>query len=874
MVKPSATTTAAQTKLVNLMPIENTFRFFPFKKSITPFIVIILLGLIFNLTSLHNEYALDDGIIIHQNDHVIKGLSGIKGILTKDAYESFYRRMNASDQLAGGRYRPLSVVTFAIEQEIIGAYPENGLYPGGCWDQNKDGVNQPEEDVNNDGVFNEVDCQVKGAHFRHFINIITYIIGILVFFLFMRNYIFRSNHDLAFLAAILFLMHPIHTEAVANVKSRDELVSLIFISLTFFYSFRYIDYQRYLKEESFISKLADSTRQIIFLLIAALVAFLAFYIVVINKFALGVYIGVPTLGILGLLLYTAFITFYKQHKLSKTLVLAWAAVNMLLALLSKEYAVVLIALIPVALYVFHYVDFDYKTFVKSPDFILFLKIFGSFMLCAFLMLYLKRDYDIHFRPGQKAMTSFWLFPFIYLFLGIFAFADKKKRSFSILMSWHFFIVLFCLGMRLVAVKLKPGVPDTELLNNPYLLANGEERFMTKALVLLKYFCLCWFPHPLTSDYSFNTIIYRHFTSWDSILSIVLHLTLAYMGFKLVLKKHILGFAIATYFGFLLMVGNILMDIGATMGERLLFHSTIGFVIGFAWLILKGFDNLPKLTFAAKRAVFLIFIFILSFLYCIKCWERNWDWKNDISLFLKDVEIIPNSVLVLGNAGARYIDLSSTTTYMDNPYDSTLVQLKELKKNPRIIDYGLIEKAGFALKSHIGSIEVYHVDSANQELFNKKRVAFLEKGIKYLKHAVSLHPRYVNGYLNLGLGSFQLGKDRDAIYFWKMAENLYPNNPYLTSYYNVFTNETTQRGIRLANAGQIDQALFELNKAVALKRDNAEIYYNMGAISFRAQRYGFAKYYWDECLKYNPNHPNAKEAIKSIIPVANVKPIKG
>ena len=117
--------------------LKNTFHFFPFKNQKAPFIVIALLGLIFNLTTLNNEYALDDGIIIHQNDWVIKGTAGIKGILTKDAYESFYRRMNATDQLAGGRYRPLSVVSFALEQEIIGAYPKTGLYPAQCWDTNE-----------------------------------------------------------------------------------------------------------------------------------------------------------------------------------------------------------------------------------------------------------------------------------------------------------------------------------------------------------------------------------------------------------------------------------------------------------------------------------------------------------------------------------------------------------------------------------------------------------------------------------------------------------------------------------------------------------------------------------------------------------------
>ncbi len=785
--------------------LKNTFRFFPFKNQKAPIIVIILLGLIFNITSLNNEYALDDGIIIHQNDHVIKGLSGIKGIMTKDAYESFYRRMNATDQLAGGRYRPLSVVSFAIEQEFIGAY-KTGLYPSktdatnfNCWDLNENNVNDPEEDLNNDGVFNEVDCQVKGASLRHFVNIITYILGVILLFLFFRNYIFKDNHDLAFLTALIFLMHPIHSEAIANVKSRDEIFSLIFISLTFFYSFKYM-----------------------------------------------------------------------EDKKVKTLF--WASFNFLLALLAKEYAVVLLGLMPVALYVFSKLDIDFKTYFKSPEFKQIVYIGATFMVCAILMLYLKRDFDIHAKPGQKASTGFWLFPFVFLFVGVFLLGANKKKDYITLMGWQFFIVLFYLGMRLVAVKLKPGVPDTEILNNPYLLATGEERFMSKAYVLLKYLQLCIFPYKLSSDYSYNTIEYRHFTSWDSILSIVLHLGLAYAGFKLVLKKHILGFAIAVYFAFLLMIGNILMDIGATMGERLLFHSTIGFAIAFAWFILKGVDKLPSsMTIKTKQVVLISLLGVMTFLYGCKVWERNWDWKNDITLFLKDVETMPNSVLVLGNAGARYIDLSDTKTYVSNPYDTTLVQLKDLSKKEGEDTDGILDKMSHALKPKFGSIETYHVDSVDAVAFKRKRTAFLEKGLKYLKHAIDLHPRYVNGYLNLGLGSYKLGRDRDALYYWKHAEKLYPNNPYLKNYYIVFYNDLLNRGYQKAQRGQLDSAIYELNKTIILDKLNPEGWYNLGGAYYQKKMYDKAKSCWEECLKLNPNHPQAKAGLATIVAVP-VQPV--
>ncbi|MES2761144.1 MAG: tetratricopeptide repeat protein [Bacteroidota bacterium] len=726
------------TKQPVLQELKNTFHFFPFKNQAAPFIVIILLGLIFNLTSLHNEYALDDGIIIHQNDHVIKGVKGIKDIMTKDAFESFYRRMNATDQLAGGRYRPLSVVSFAIEQEFIGPYPKDGLYPQRCWDTNDNKKDDVEEDINDDGVFNEVDCQVKGASLRHFVNIISLIIGVMMLFLFFRNYIFKDNHDLAFLAALIFLMHPVHSEAIANVKSRDELFSLIFISLTFFYSFKYM-----------------------------------------------------------------------KEKTTKTLF--WAAFCFLLALLSKEYAVVLVMLIPIAFFVYGEIDFDPKTFLQSKEFKQALSLFGIFFVCAVLMLLVKRNADEHFIPGQKATTSYWIFPFVYLAIGVFLIGSKIKTKFATLMSWQFFILLFYLGMRLVAVRLKPGVPDTEILNNPYLLATQQEQWATKVYVLLKYFNLCWFPHPLSSDYSFNTIQFRTFASWDTLLSLVLHIGLLVAGVKLILKKHTLGFAIAVYFAFLLMIGNILMDIGATMGERLIFHPSIGFVIAFAWLILLGISKIPG-ALMAKRTVLFLFLGTMTFLYGCKTWERNWDWKNDITLFLKDVETVPNSVLVLGNAGARYIDLSDTKNFV------------------------------------------------------AKRTESLEQGIKYLKHAIELHPRYVNGYLNLGLGSYKLKRDRDALFYWKQAEALYPNNPYLKNYYIVFYNDLLNRGYQKAQRGQLDSAIYELRKTIILDKLNPEGFYNLGGAYYQNKQYDKAKYYWEQCLKLKPDHAQAKSGLATIVTV--------
>jgi tetratricopeptide (TPR) repeat protein len=303
-----------------------------------------------------------------------------------------------------------------------------------------------------------------------------------------------------------------------------------------------------------------------------------------------------------------------------------------------------------------------------------------------------------------------------------------------------------------------------------------------------------------------------------------------------------------------------------MGERLLFHSTIGFAIALAWFILKGAEKLPEsMSLTTKRLALFSVVGIMTLLYGAKTWERNWDWKNDITLFLKDVETMPNSVLVLGNAGARYIDLSDTKTYVSNPYDSTLTQLRDLSKKEGETE-GLLDELSHTLKPKFGSIETYHVDSVDVKEFNKKRVAFLEKGLKYLKHAIELHPRYVNGYLNLGLGSYKLGRDRDALFYWKQAEKLYPNNPYLKNYYIVFYNDLLNRGYRLAQRGQLDSAVYELNKTIILDKLNPEGFYNLGGAYYQKKQYDKAKYYWEQCLKIKPDHAQAKAGLSTIVTV--------
>src|SRR5262249_2744992 len=67
----------------------------------------------------------------------------------------------------------------------------------------------------------------------HALNVLLYALtGFLLFIVTSR--LMNGNVSLPLVATALFIAHPIHTEVVANIKSLDEILSLIFFVLSLF----------------------------------------------------------------------------------------------------------------------------------------------------------------------------------------------------------------------------------------------------------------------------------------------------------------------------------------------------------------------------------------------------------------------------------------------------------------------------------------------------------------------------------------------------------------------------------------------------------------------------------------------------------------
>lgn len=538
-------------------------------------IIVALLAFALYCNTFNHEYALDDTIVIVKNEYVHEGFAGIRDILTKDAFDSYYRQFNSSNQLSGGRYRPLSILTFAIEQQFFGAVPKEAV----------DSV--LERGLSYEMKSKEEQKFLSNMHTRHVFNVLWYMGCVVTLLYFLRYIVFKDNYIMAFIAALLFTAHPIHTEVIANVKSRDEIMSLLLLSATYIYAFRHLE------------------------------------------------------------------TGNKKY-------MYFGMVSLFLAFLAKEYAISMLVLLPLSFYLF-------------------------------------KGYDI--GKAVKAAIPYFIVTVVYLV------------------------------MRKAIVAPMNAASDNDILNNPYANADDTQKLATKISTSLNYIKLLIFPHPLSSDYSYNTIPYKNFSHWSVWVSLLFHGLLFRYLFKFFKERSVLCFAIAFYLFNLLLVCNIIFNIGGTMGERLIFHSSVGFCIAVAYLLYKGMEKIQPA--ATGRVALAAVVVIIVGLYGFKTIERNPDWKNDETLFNHDIENAPNSVLVNANVASSYVNKSE----------------------------------------------------AEQD--TAKKYAMLRKSLKYYNKALEVHPTFVSGYMNRGVAYLKLNMPDSAKANYDMAGRLYPNYPKLYEvYYNL------------------------------------------------------------------------------------------
>lgn len=547
--------------------------------------------------SIMNSYALDDDIITRQNQFVQQGIHGIGHIFSKGFLYGFNR---ANDQ----SYRPVTLTSIAIEKQLWGNNP----------------------------------------HVHHFFNVFWYAVTAIFLFLTLIKIFRKYNYVVPLFITLLFIAHPVHTEVVANIKSRDEILGFMFCIMAVYFSLQYYCYNkpRYFE---FLSWLFFFT-----------------------------------------------------------------------AVLSKETALAYAAVIPMVYYFF--TDFSIKKIV--------------------------------------ILTV----PFVAL-VGVY---------------------MYMRGLILSSITFNEQM---QVINNSIMAAKTPaDKLATTIYILGKYIWLLFIPISLTYDYSYKQIPVVSFSSPEALISIAIYAALiGYALFRLK-RKDPISFGILYYIITMILVSNLFVKIGSSMGERFLFTSSLGFCIAIGFLIIRLLkvktDTLrPKLTTLYAVAG------IILFAYSVKTIARNRDWKDNFTLFEADITTSPNS--------ARAHE-SLAITYTDTAINSIDPVAKSSFFNKAIKQYDVALKI---LPDYSEALYNMGWNYYSMENYDSAAAVF--------ERCIKVDPAYVSAYQDLGVIYFNRKNYTQAISVFESGLRANPNNADL--YGNI--------GAAFYNMNKFDSSVVYLQRALNL-----------------------------------------------------------
>jgi tetratricopeptide (TPR) repeat protein len=162
------------------------------------YIIVFAFSFLLYANTLPNDYNLDDELVTQNHRLTSKGISAIPEIFTSPYYED--------ENGYSYEYRPIVLTTFAIEHSIFGDNP----------------------------------------HVGHFINTLLYALLCILLLKVLSTVFNQYNFWLSFIAVLLFVAYPMHTEIVSSIKNRDEILALGFGLGSVYYAFLFTQNKKWL----------------------------------------------------------------------------------------------------------------------------------------------------------------------------------------------------------------------------------------------------------------------------------------------------------------------------------------------------------------------------------------------------------------------------------------------------------------------------------------------------------------------------------------------------------------------------------------------------------------------------------------------------
>lgn len=260
-------------------------------------------------------------------------------------------------------------------------------------------------------------------------------------------------------------------------------------------------------------------------------------------------------------------------------------------------------------------------------------------------------YTVALFSKESIITTMAIIPAM-----LYYFRDLKWTRIVGLTAPFLILAVFFLGYRYSVIG--SDYIETKFFDNSLLAAEGTgEKIASRINVLGFYLYKTIVPHPLISDYSYNTLANVGWNSFKVYLSILAYGGLIWLFLKGLLSKKVYSFAVLYYFATVSIFSNVLFPGFAVYNDRFLYHPVLGISILLSWGIyqlVKVEENGQQIKdlshFVKVNVIPLLLIGIIAGLGIFKLESRLPDWKDRYALFAKDSKQAPNNARMRKNYG--------------------------------------------------------------------------------------------------------------------------------------------------------------------------------------------------------------------------------
>ncbi len=447
------------------------------------------------------------------------------------------------------------------------------------------------------------------------------------------------------------------------------------------------------------------------------------------------------------------------------------------------------------LFAVHPIHTEVVANIKSADEILGL--LGGLSALYFYMSYLHHKklsvlllallcYLIAVFSKESAVTLVAIFPLTAYFFG------KQHLKSSIVTALPFLIpVVLYLITRQAVIGNNISLDTTSTLDN-FLVGIKEPipHFASTVLVLGYYLAGLLIPVFQCHELGYNQIPPVGLGDWRVLLSLLAYGAMIFYIIKNWKAKDKVAYGFAFYLISLSIVSNLVITIGTSYGERLLFMPSVGFCLSISCLIFRLFKRLRLSTSAFEiSTIHKVFFGILGTMLAFKTLARNPAWYDSYTLYKTDIQQAPNSAkmryhyaLEIGKLALKETDPAKQVQIRKEAIAEDDLSLQVYSKNNDVYSHkGLMY---YAIKDYKNALENYtkaiELGDKDAKTFSNMGTLYSEigqpdKAIENYRKAVQYDPRFVDARRNLGC-MLAISKDfKQAIVEFQEALKYDPHN---------------------------------------------------------------------------------------------------